>query len=130
MQEAQQAKAAQHIITQRLKEAQEAAAQSMTMTQQYEVKLTELNSKMDNMTMLLVNQRQKSQQLESELSSAQDRIGGAERRAKLLENENMKIKGELQSWNDYYAGDTTEVPSTQPALFLLILDLFCLNSFR
>ena len=112
MQEAQQAKVAQDIITQCLNEAQEAAAQSMT--QQYEVKLAELNSKMENMTMLLVNQRQKSQQLESELSSAQDRIGGAERRAKLLEDENIKIKGELQSWNDYYAGDTTEVPSTQP----------------
>ena len=65
--------------------------------------------------MLFVQQRQKNQQLEHELSAAQDRIGGAERRAKLLEDENIKIKGELQSWNEYYAEETTEGPqSTQP----------------
>ena len=68
----------------------------MTMTQQYEAKVAELNAKMESMTTSLVNQKQKSQRLESELSDAQDQIGGAERRAKLLEDENVKIKGELQ----------------------------------
>ena len=37
-----------------------------------------------------------SQRLESELFAAHDTIGGAKRRAQLLEVENMKIKGELQ----------------------------------
>ena len=99
VQEAQQAKVAQDVIAQRLMEAQKAAATSMTMTQQYEAKLAELNTKMENLSTLLVNQRQESQMLESELSSAQDRIGGAERRARMLEEENVKINGELQSWN-------------------------------
>ena len=57
---------------------------------------------MATMERLLIEQRQKGQQLESELSLAQDRIGGAERRAQVLEEENVKIKGELQSWQEYY----------------------------
>ena len=65
----------------------------MQKTQQYEATLIELMTKMNNMEVLLVNQRQKSQRLESELSAAQDRIGGAKRRAQLLEAENVKIKG-------------------------------------
>ena len=44
--------------------------------------------------------------MESQLSAAQDRIGGAERKAQLLDAENVKIKGELQFWNDIYSQDT------------------------
>ena len=81
----------------------------MQKTQQHEATLTELITKMNNMEAFLVSQRQKSQRLESELSAVQDRIGGAERRTQLLEAENLKIKGELQSWNEYY--EQEEVPS-------------------
>ena len=65
---------------------------------------------------MLIEQRKKGQQLESELSSAQDRIRGAERRAHWLEEENTKIKGELQQWNDYYNQEETspEVPVSVP----------------
>ena len=70
--------------------------------------MAELTTKMGNMEALLVNQRQKSLQLESELSAAQDKIGGAKCRAQLLENENIKIKGELQSWNEWYEEDAGE----------------------
>ena len=62
---------------------------------------------MATMERLLIEQRQKGQRIESEMSAAQDRIGGAERRARLLEEENTKIKGELQSWNDYYNQEET-----------------------
>ena len=31
-----------------------------------------------------------------------DRISGAERKARLLENEKQKIQGELQFWNEVY----------------------------
>ena len=54
---------------------------------------------MATMENMLIGQRQKGQQLESASSAAQDRIGGAKRRARLLEEENTKIKGELESWN-------------------------------
>ena len=46
------------------------------------------------MEVLLVNQRQKSSRLESELSAMQDQIVGAERRAKMLEEENTRIQGD------------------------------------
>ena len=65
---------------------------------------------MGQMETLLVTQRQKSSQLESQLSAAQDRIGGAERRAKLLESENTRIQGEIQYWNDLYSQETGTTP--------------------
>ena len=49
-------------------------------------------------------------QLESQLSAAQVRIGGAERRAKTLEDENSRIQGEIKYWNDLYSQETGEVP--------------------
>ena len=67
-----------------------------------------LTQKMSTLEQLLIGQRKKGQQLESTLSAAQDRIGGAERRARLLEEENIKIKGELQSWQeDYWQEETS-----------------------
>ena len=87
-----------------------------TVSQKYEEQLATLTQKMASMEQLLIEQRQKGQRLESELSSAQDRIGGAERRARTLEEENIKIKGELQSWNDYYNQEETspEIPISNP----------------
>ena len=55
---------------------------------------------------LLVEQWKKSSRLENQLSEAQDRIGGAERKARLLDEENVMIKSELKFWNDVYAQDT------------------------
>ena len=46
---------------------------------------------------------------------AQDCIGGAERKTRLLENENQKIQGELQFWNEVYQQDTG-ISRTAPAL--------------
>ena len=54
----------------------------------------------------LIAQRKKSNSLEHQLSAAQDRIGGAERKAKALDNENEKIRGELKFWNEVYTQDT------------------------
>ena len=59
---------------------------------------------------LLIEQRQKGGRLESELSTVQDRICGAERRAQFLEAENVKIHNELQSWNDWYNENTGAGP--------------------
>ena len=64
--------------------------------------MADMMKKMTFLEDALVQQRKKSLTLESQLSAAQDRIGGAERRAKALEDENVQIKGELQSWNEYY----------------------------
>ena len=54
---------------------------------------------------MLIEQRQKGGRLESALSAAQDRIGGAERCVLRLEEENSEIRSELQSWNEWYETD-------------------------
>ena len=48
--------------------------------------------------------------MEGQLSAAQDRIGGAERRAKLLEDENVRIHSELEYWNELYSQETGVTP--------------------
>ena len=65
------------------------------MTSKYKTELAEVMHKMKQLEQLLVAQQQKSSNLESQLSTAQDRIGGAERKAQLLDVENVKMKGEL-----------------------------------
>ena len=95
-QEAQASKSTQNIIARKLQEAQQTIQAIASISQKYEEQITVLSQKMAAMERLLIEQRQKGQRLESELSSAQDRIGGAERRAHWLEEENTKIKGELQ----------------------------------
>ena len=92
VQEAQAAKSAQDAIAKQLQEAQKAVQATANLSQRYEEQLSTLTEKMMVMERLLIEQRQKGQRLESKLSSAQDRIGGAERRARSLEEENTKIK--------------------------------------
>ena len=77
----QAAQEAQATFAQHLSEARQAAQSSVTKTQQYEEQASTLTQKMNLLETLLVAQRQKGQKLEKELSTAQDRIGGAEKRA-------------------------------------------------
>ena len=82
-----------------VQQAQMLAQQSSQKSGIYETQMAEMMKKMTFLEDALVQQRKRSMTLENQLSSAQDRIGGAERRAKALEEENVQIKGELQSWN-------------------------------
>ena len=95
--EAQVAKSAQDLIARKLQEAQQTIQATASVSQKYEEQITAISQKMAAMERLLIEQRQKGQNLENALSAAQDRIGGAERRARILEEENTKIKGELES---------------------------------
>ena len=108
--EAQFTKEKQEKLAQQLAEAQQTAQSSALLSQEYEKRFSALSAKMGQMETLLVTQRQKSSQLESQLSAAQDRIGGAERRAKLLESENTRIQGEIQYWNELYSQETGTTP--------------------
>ena len=110
VQEAQLTKEKQEKLAQQLAEAQQTAQSSALLSQEYEKRFSALSAKMGQMETLLVTQRQKSSQLESQLSAAQDRIGGAERRAKLLETENTRIQGEIQYWNELYSQETGTTP--------------------
>ena len=76
------------------------------MTTTYEVQFAELTKKMKVLEQLMIDQRMKGNALPDLLSAAQDRIGGAERRAHYLAEENVQLKSELQYWNELYAEDT------------------------
>ena len=86
--------------------AKEIAQQAAANTSKYEKELADVMHQMKQLENLLIEQRQKSSSLEHQLSAAQDRIGGAERKARLLDEENVMIKSELKFWNDVYAQDT------------------------
>ena len=103
--DAQSAQEAQLKLTQQLQEAQNVAQSTKGMTQNYERQLAEVHEQMKALEHLLIEQRQKGNSLSSQLSAAQDRIGGAERRAQQLQTENEAIKSELKYWNDLYEQD-------------------------
>ena len=69
-------------------EAQRVAQMTVETTRKYEEQLTIVQHKMTQLEQLVISQRQKNLLLEQQLSTAQDRIGGAERKARLLDNEN------------------------------------------
>ena len=69
-------------VSEMAQQAQSIAQQSVQTASAYETQMTEMKQKMAVLEQLLVQQRKKGMQLESQLSAAQDRIGGAERRAK------------------------------------------------
>ena len=94
--EAQSAQEAQYKLTQQLEEAQRLAQSTWGVTQTYENQLAEVTGKMKTLEQLLMDQRMKGNSLSNQLSAAQDRIGGAERRAQQLAEENKQIKSELQ----------------------------------
>ena len=89
---------------------QKAVQSTVSLSQYYEKQLDAVTSKMAKMEKLLMTQTQKSTTLEGQLSAAQDRIGGAERRAKLLEDENVRIHSELEYWNELYSQETGVTP--------------------
>ena len=77
--------------------------------------------------------------LADQLSAAQDRIGGAERRAQQLTEQNRQIKSELNYWNELYAqenepehvGEQNEEVESAPRVMLPIApESSKLHSFR
>ena len=108
--EARAIQSAQEKMAQQLDEAQKAVQSTVSLSQYYEKQLDAVTSKMAKMEKLLMTQTQRSTTLEGQLSAAQDRIGGAERRAKLLEDENVRIHSELEYWNELYSQETGATP--------------------
>ena len=96
--------------------AKEMAQQAAANTSKYEKELAEVMHQMKQLENLLVEQRQKEQQLgASTFSSAGQDWRSAERKARLLDEENIMIKSELKFWNDVYAQDTgVSRPESEP----------------
>ena len=124
--EAQSAQEAQKKLTQQLEEAKQLSQASSGMTKTYEAQLAEVTGQMRTLEQLLIDQRVKGNSLADQLSAAQDRIGGAERRAQQLTEENKQIKSELNYWNELYAqenetgnvGEQNEEVESAPRIML------------
>ena len=104
--EVQAAQEAQAKVSRQLQDAQQVAQSTMGITQSYEKQLADVTTQMKALEQMVIAQRVKGNALESQLSAAQDRIGGAERRAKDLQTENESIKSELKYWNELYSQET------------------------
>ena len=72
-------------VCQTARNAQVLAQQAAQSARKHEKDLADVMHQMKQLETLLVEQRQKSSRLENQLSEAQDRIGGAERKARLLD---------------------------------------------
>ena len=68
-----------------------------------ETRLGEIQHTVDQLHQLVINEQKNRMKMENQLSTAQDKIGAAERRTKLLEQKNGNLQKELDSWNE----DTT-----------------------
>ena len=84
-------------------QAQSVAQFASTTVSAYETRLGEIQHTVDQLQQLVISERKNRMKMESQLSTAQDKIGAAERRTKLLEQKNENLQKELDSWND----DTT-----------------------
>ena len=86
--------------TQLAVQAQSVAQFASTTVSAYETRLGEIQHTVDQLQQLVINERKDRMKMESQLSAAQDKIGAAERRTKLLEEKNENLQKELNSWNE------------------------------
>ena len=81
-------------------QAQSVAQFASTTVSAYETRLGEIQHTVDQLQQLVIDERKNRIKMESQLSTAQDKIGAAERRTKLLEQKNENLQKELDSWNE------------------------------
>ena len=74
--------------TQLAVQAQSVAQFASTIVSTYETKFGKIQHTVDQLQQLVISERKSRMQMESQLSAAQDKIGAAERRTKLLEQRN------------------------------------------
>ena len=89
--------------TQLAVQAQSVVQFASTTVSAYETRLGEIQHTVDQLQQLVISERKNRIKMESQLSTAQDTLGAAERRTKLLEQKNENLQKELDSWNE----DTT-----------------------
>ena len=84
--------------TQLAAEAQSVAQLALSTITDYEKKMTDISSTVAQLQQLVIDERKNRIKLESQLSSAQDKIGSAERQSRELLMENQKLASEVGSW--------------------------------
>ena len=81
-------------------QAQSVAQFASTKVSAYETQLGEIQHTVDQLQHLVISERKNRIQMESQLSTTQEKIGAAERHTKLLEQKNENLQKELDSWNE------------------------------
>ena len=84
--------------TQLAVQAQSVAQFASTTVLAYEARINEVQSTVEKLQQLIVSERQNRLKLESQLSTAQDQIGAAERRGQLLEQKNTRLEQDVDKW--------------------------------
>ena len=84
--------------TQLAAEAQSVAQLASSTITDYEKKMTDISSTVAQLQQLVIDERKNRIKLESQLSSAQDKIGSTERQSRELIMENQKLASEVASW--------------------------------
>ena len=68
--------------------------------------MNQVQSTVEQLQKLIVNERQNRLKLESQLSTAQDQIGAAERRSQLLEQKNTRLEHDVDTGKNRLAQET------------------------
>ena len=105
MQLSQQMQERMDLTQVRIVEATQLAAEAQSVAQlasatitDYEKKMTDISSTVAQLQQLVIDERKNRIKLESQLSSAQDKIGSTERQSRDLILENQKLASEVASW--------------------------------
>ena len=78
-----------------------------TIASTYEQKMNEVQSTVEQLQQLVINERKNRMRMESQLSVAQDKISVAKRRTKLLEQKNEYLQKEWDGWNEETTPEVT-----------------------
>ena len=84
--------------TQVVVEAQAAVQVASTTMTEYEAKMSTMSQTLARVQQLIIDERKKCIDMESQLSAAQDKIGAAERQRNQLAMKNQQLESELTSW--------------------------------
>ena len=112
-------------MTQLAVQAQSVAQFASTTMTEYEKKMIDISHTMAQLQQLVIDERKRRMTLESQLSSAQDKIGATEWQRRDLAMKNQQLVSEVASWQTAFNTQVTSqtnpvasssaVPQRQPA---------------
>ena len=112
--------------TQLAVQAQSVAQFASSTITEYEKKMTDVSQTVAQLQQLVIDERKRRMKMESQLSSAQDKIGAVERQSRDLSMKNQQLASEVASWQTAFNTQVTSqqipvassstVPQTQPTM--------------
>ena len=96
--------------TQLAVQAQSVAQFASSTITDYEKKMTDISHTVAQLQQLVIEERKRRMTMESQLSSAQDKIGAAERQSRDLSMKNQQLASEVASWQTAFNTQVTSQP--------------------